>query len=321
MQQLTGVDATFLYVESPTTFGHVSSLIILDPRDGPVPGFDEIKALYQDRLHLLTPFRRRLVRVPFDLDHPYWVEDPDLDLDFHIRDTAVAPPGDDRQVAELVARLIARPLDRSRPLWELYLIHGLEGGRLGLLTKVHHAAIDGIGGAKLLASLLDLAPDADPPEPEALPDPETVPGEPAMLARGVWSLATRPYRSGRFLLKTAGELPQIGQALDVPGRLGRAASSMPQGMLRALGQGERRAEDDPDALDAASTTGGIRAPHTRFNGAIGPHRRFAFTSLPLSEVKAVKQALGVTVNDVVLGMCAGALRRYLDERGELPETS
>ena len=95
MQQLTGVDATFLYVESPTTFGHVSSLIILDPRDGPVPGFDEIKALYQDRLHLLTPFRRRLVRVPFDLDHPYWVEDPDLDIDYHVRRAAAPGPGGD----------------------------------------------------------------------------------------------------------------------------------------------------------------------------------------------------------------------------------
>jgi diacylglycerol O-acyltransferase len=314
VQQLTGVDATFLYMETNATFGHVSSLIVYDPGDGDGATFERTKELFAERLHLLDPMRRRLVQVPFDLDHPYWIEDPHLDLDFHIRQTAVPPPGDDEQLADLVARIIARPLDRSRPLWELYVIYGLPGGKIGQLTKIHHAAIDGVGGAQLLGNILDLTPDAPPRTPEPLPPEEQVPSQEEMLMRGLAALATQPYKQGRLVVRTLQELPQVGRAID----LRSLAKSLPQPVAQLFGQGERRVEDDPIEL---SRTGGITAPKTRFNRKLSPHRRFAFTSVPLDDVKAVKSALDVTVNDVVLGMCSGALRAYLDKHGELPEES
>ncbi len=313
MQQLTGVDASFLYMETGTTFGHVSSLIVFDPKDTDGATFEKTKELFAERLHLLDPMRRKLVEVPFNLDHPYWIEDPDLDLDFHIRETAVPPPGNDRQVAELVSRLIARPLDRSRPLWELYVITGLEGGRIAQLTKIHHAAIDGVGGAQLLANILDLEPDA-PPRPGEVPPPEAVPSEEQMLLRGLASLATQPYKQGRLVVRALQEAPAIGRAVDWRG----VAKALPEPVAQLFGQGERRIEDDIEPL---SKTGGFLVPSTRFNNKIGPHRRFAYTSVTLDRVKAVKNALGVTVNDVVLGMCSGALRTYLDKKGELPEES
>lgn len=314
MQQLTGVDASFLYMESPTTFGHVSSLIMYDPKGTDAAGYEETKRLFAERLHLLEPMRRKLVTVPLDLDHPYWIEDPHLDLDFHIRQTAVPPPGTDEQLAELVARLIARPLDRSRPLWELYVIHGHESGNVAQLTKIHHAAIDGVGGAQLLANILDLEPDA-PTRPGEVPPPERVPTQEEMLLRGLTSLATRPYKQGRLAIRMLRELPQVGRAFDWAG----LAKAVPEPVARAFG-GPARLEDEDDPPEL-SHTGGLTRPSTRFNNKIGPHRRFAFTSVPLDDVKAVKTALGATVNDVVLGMCGGALRTYLEKQGELPEES
>lgn len=313
MQQLTGVDASFLYMETPATFGHVSSLIIYDPGDSDGAAFERTKEVFQERLHLLDPMRRKLVEVPFNLDHPYWIEDQDLDLDFHIRQTAVPPPGTDEQLAELVARLIARPLDRSRPLWELYVIYGLPGGRLAQLTKIHHATIDGVGGAQLLGNILDLTPDAPPREPEPLPPTEERPSESEMLVRGLSAVATRPYKQGRLVVRTLRQLPQIGKAVD----FASLAKSFPEPLQRLIGQEERREED---RLVELSNTGGA-APRTRFNVKITPHRNFAFTSLSLDDVKAVKTSLGVTVNDIVLGMCSTALRNYLLEKGELPEES
>ena len=314
MQQLTGVDASFLYMESPTTFGHVSSLIVFDPHDTEGGAYEATKELFRERLALLDPMRRKLVEVPFNLDHPYWIEDPDLDLDFHIRETAVAPPGKPEQVAELVARLIARPLDRSRPLWELYVINGLEGGKIAQLTKIHHAAIDGVGGAQLLGNILDLEPDAPERDLPPLPEPEAHPSQEQMLLKGLRSLVTQPYKQGRIVVRTVQELPAIGKAVDVAS----LAKKLPQPVAQLFGQGARRLEDEPPPV---SKTGGFTTPKTRFNNKIGPHRRFAYTSVPLADIKAVKSALGVTVNDVVLGMCSGALRTYLDKHGELPEES
>src|SRR5436190_21810541 len=161
MRQLTGLDGQFLAMESARQYGHVTGLEILDPSttpDGTLTAKDLCRVM-GERIHLIPPFRWRLVPVPFDLDQPYWVEDPDFDLDFHIRETAVPPPGDDRQLAALVERIIGRPLDRTRPLWELYLVHGLRGGRMAMLTKVHHSAVDGVSGAEILTTLLDPSPE------------------------------------------------------------------------------------------------------------------------------------------------------------------
>src|SRR4051794_40658553 len=196
MQQLTGLDAAFLAMETPSVYGHVGSICVLDPATAVEPlTLDRMTDLVQSRLHLVPPFRRRLVTVPLGLDQPYWIEDPDFDIEFHVRELALPEPGDDKQLAEQAARLHARQLDRNRPLWELYLIHGLDGGRVAVYTKVHHAAIDGVSGNDILAALLDLAPegrpdDADPPEWVC----DEQPGAVSMLARSIVSLTRQPVR-------------------------------------------------------------------------------------------------------------------------------
>src|SRR3954465_9180619 len=174
MKQLTGLDATFLHLETGSQFGHVSGLSIFARPD--VPGYEPYarwRAQLEQRLHLLEPLRRRLVEIPLGVDHPYWIRDPDFDLDFHVRHTAVPPPGSDEQLANVVGRIVARPLDRRRPLWLSYVIEGLEGGRFAVLTVFHHAAVDGASGMELLTLMLDehsegteIQPPADPWEPD-----------------------------------------------------------------------------------------------------------------------------------------------------------
>src|SRR4051794_36512347 len=168
MRQLTSLDAQFLAMETPRTVGHVAGIAILDPSTAPggTVTADSLCDLLEQRIHMVPPFRWRLAQVPFGLDHPYWIEDPDFDLEYHIRELALPAPGSPDQLAEQVARICARPLDRSRPLWELYVIHGIEGGKSGLLTKVHHAAVDGMSGAEIMSILYDLDPD---PDARALP--------------------------------------------------------------------------------------------------------------------------------------------------------
>jgi diacylglycerol O-acyltransferase / wax synthase len=164
MQQLTGLDAAFLALDSPTAYGHVGSVSVLDPPGGgETLTLERLTGLIESRLHLVPPFRRRLAEVPFGLDNPYWIEDPDFDIEFHVRELALPAPGDDRQLAVQAARLHARPLDRRRPLWETYLIHGLQGGRQAVYIKVHHAAIDGVSGNDLLAALMDTSPEPRAP--------------------------------------------------------------------------------------------------------------------------------------------------------------
>src|SRR3954467_8224140 len=161
MRQLTSLDAQFLAIENGRNLGHVSGLSIYDPSTAPggVLTADRMCEVLTERLHMLPPFHERLAAVPLGLDHPYWIEDPDFDIEYHVRELALPKPGDDRQLAEQAARLHARQLDRNRPLWELYLIHGLDGGRVAIYTKVHHSAIDGVSGNDILTALLDLSPE------------------------------------------------------------------------------------------------------------------------------------------------------------------
>ncbi len=293
MQQLSGLDNSFLHLETPAVYGHVSSLAIFEPGERSLQ-FDEVRALIQERLHLVAPFRRRLVGVPLSIDHPYWIEDPDFDLDYHLRHIAVPPPGDERQLAELAAELSAKHLDRRRPLWEMYIIDGLAGGAVAELTKIHHACIDGVSGAEILGVLLDLTPE---PPPVAPPDepwrPEAEPSQWSMLGRGLAGLVSRPRVGFRLARRTVPRLGAVARnfALRVP------SVRRPRELLSAPGSS---------------------APRTPFNGMITPHRRFSFGSLPLADVKSVKQQLGGTVNDVVMAMCAGALRRWLLEHDALP---
>src|SRR3954469_15137815 len=170
MRQLTSLDAQFLALESARQSGHVGGLAVLDTSTAPGGVIDAaaIKRLLEERLTLLPPFRWRLTEVPLGLDYPYWIEDPDFDLDYHVRELALARPGTDEQLAEQVARIVSRPLDRARPLWELYVIDGLKAGHTAVLTKINHAVIDGMSGAEIMGLLLDLAPEGRemPPPPE-----------------------------------------------------------------------------------------------------------------------------------------------------------
>ena len=198
MEQLNGLDASFLNIETPTVHGHVGSLAVFDPAERPIT-LDVLKALVTERLDELDPFRRRLVTVPFGIDLPYWIVDGDFDLDFHVRNIAVPPPGEESQLAELVARLHGRPLDRSRPLWELYLIEGLTGGLVAQYTKIHHACVDGITGTEVFTTLLDESPDGRAPVGQPVPwSPDRVPSAGEMLSRGLTALATQPRVQARL---------------------------------------------------------------------------------------------------------------------------
>jgi diacylglycerol O-acyltransferase len=306
MRQLTSLDAQFLALETPRQSGHVGALAILD--DSERPGgrleIDDICNLMAERLPLLPPLHWRLTEVPLGLDYPYWIEDPDFDMDFHVRELALPPPGTAAKLAEQVARIVARPLDRSRPLWELYLIHGLEGGGVGMLTKVHHALIDGLSGAEIMAVLFDLAPEGRELEDQGPPRSEREPSELEMLARGVAGIPRYPVRMLRSMPRT---LPNL--------------TDTPFGTLPGTGVVSRVAERVQKAVGGDAARPGrqeLRAPKTSFNGRISAHRRFAFGQLSLDEVKQVKDEHGFTVNDVVVTIATGAVRRWLIEHGELP---
>jgi WS/DGAT/MGAT family acyltransferase len=291
MKRLTGLDASFLALETPSSHMHVASLGIYDPStsEGAFT-IDRLVEAYRGRLHLAPPFRQRLVNVPFGLHHPLWIEDPDFDIRRHVRHTAVPSPGGPDELANLVGRVVAQPLDRSRPLWEIWLIEGLEGGNVGILSKVHHAAIDGASGNELLVALLDLTPEIAEHVPEQEWVPDRVPTEAELLAYAASSLARQPVRVATALARTAGAAVEVR-------RMGQSSSA--------------------STLPPAPFT----APRTSFNAALTPARSYAFTTLDLPTVKAVKNAVGCTVNDVVLGLCGTALRGYLADRGEAPDGS
>jgi diacylglycerol O-acyltransferase len=308
LRQLTGLDAQFLALESPRQAGHVGGLAVLDPSTRPNGRLElsDIHGMIAQRLPLLPPFRWRLKPVPLGLDYPYWIDDPDFDLEYHVRELAIPPPPTDGKLAEQVARIFSRPLDRSRPLWEVYLIHGLQDGNVAVLTKIHHAVIDGMSGAEIMGVLLDLTPEGrDPPPPLQTP-PDHEPSELAMLARGL--LGTPRYLQ-RVISATPSTLPNLEDTpilRELPGAklLGRTSARV----IRTLRRRPSR------VLERTNLT----PPRTSFNGRVSAHRRFAFGQLPLDDVKAVKNAHGYTVNDVVMAICAGAVRRWLVEHDQLP---
>jgi WS/DGAT/MGAT family acyltransferase len=303
MRQLTSLDAQFLALENPRQTGHVGSLAFLDPATAPDGCFGcrELKRLLDERGAQLPPLRWRLAEVPFGLDYPYWVEEGEIDLGYHVREMALASPGRDDQLADQVARIMSRPLDRARPLWEVYVIEGHESGRVVVLTKIHHSVIDGLSGAEIMALLLDLTPEGrelPPPAGDDLADPP--PGSMQMLGLGLLGLPRYPLRMVRALPRAMpnladtpfGVLPGIGTLSKVAGMARRDGPPRPS----------------------------MVAPKTRFNGRITPHRRFVFGQLSLDEFKAVKNLHGVTVNDVVVSVCAGAVRRWLVDHDDLPDT-
>ena len=311
MQQLSGLDNAFLVMETGGQLGHIASVSLFDTAGATEGSFYQaIRRTLEERLHLLPPYRRRLVEIPLELDRPYWIEDPDFDLDFHLRHIAVPPPGDDGQLAQLISRLHSRALDRAKPLWEVYVIEGLEGGRAALYSKIHHCTVDGVSGAEMTQVLLDHDPEGDPvPPDEEGWRPEPVPPSTEMLTRGLLGLATSPGRFARSLYRTARAVWENNEALGaIAQTTGLDKLPFAGGWLQTTGP-----EVDADRVPQNP------APRTPFNRVITPHRRFAFFSLPLAEFKHVKNAFGTSLNDVVMAVTGSALRRYLDERHALPE--
>lgn len=295
MQQLTGLDASFLYLETPNSPMHISGLYIYTQETAPggKVRFKQIIDSIASRIQRLPTLSRRLKTVPMGLDHPYWVDDGNFDPEFHIRHVALPAPGDWRQLCILISRIHARPLDRARPLWEIYVIEGLdrvEGypkGSFAIYSKMHHAAVDGASGMEVTAAIHDLEPDAKPEIDTEVRHGEAEPSTLSLLVRAQKNTLRQPLR---FISVARNTVPGFAK------------------LFMQLRRGE---------LERVGTV-----PRTRFNDAVSAHRVFTAVSLPLDEIKAIKNAVeGATVNDVAITIVGGALRRYLDAHGELPTES
>jgi WS/DGAT/MGAT family acyltransferase len=289
MRQLSGMDASFVYLEGPRQPMHIGSIAIYDPSTaaGGKVTFKGILEHITSRMPLVPSYREKLARVPLDLDHPYWVDDPDFDIEFHVRHIALPKPGDWRQLCIQAARLHARELDLDRPLWEFYVIEGLDNvegvppGSFALVSKVHHAAIDGVSGAEMTAVIHDLEPDAPPLEVEDTFKPGRVPTAYELLSRAGLNNAMQPLKFARLARRT---LPAAVR------NIGAMRNALPS------------------------------APRTRFGGTVTAHRVIDGVSFDLGAIKLIKSAVpGATINDAVLAIVTGALRRYLDSKGELPD--
>jgi len=301
----------FLALESDRNYGHVGSVAILDPSTAPggAVTVEDMRRLLSERLHLIPPFTSRLAEVPLGLDLPFWVRDDHFDIGYHCREIALPPPGSPAQLAEQVARIYSRRLDRSRPLWELYLIHGLAQGRVALLTKVHHAAVDGMSGGEILTLLYDVTPEprpVDPPPGDG--EHESPPGGAEMLARGLVALPRYPATVASRLSRLLPHIDVVPSLLGMPGT---------PTVSRALSRARRfvtREEESPIIERPA-----IRAPRGPYGAKLSPHRIFGFASASLSDVKRVKDHHGVKVNDVVVALVAGAVREHLITHDQLPD--
>jgi diacylglycerol O-acyltransferase len=314
MDRLTGLDGAFISLESPTTHLHILGALVFDPSgvDGGVD-FDRVRELVSERLHLVPAFRKRLVEVPFGLQHGSMVDDPAFDLEYHVRRVSLPPPGGHPELTALVADLASRPLDRRRPLWEFHVVEGLEGDRLALVPKVHHAIIDGVSGAEVMAAFFDLSPD---PTPRPLfrhgrGTPRSGQADPVGEGRGdrsepQWSPDPLPGGVDHWR-DVLGSLPGAGE--EVVRTVRRTVQA-----LRDLGIRNR---DVQGVLPPAP----FEAPRTSINRSISAHRRVAFAELPLADVGRVREVLGGTANDVVLTVTSGAMRRFFAERGEEPDGS
>jgi WS/DGAT/MGAT family acyltransferase len=289
LERLNAQDSLMVSGEATGWPLHMASLQLYDVSNSPA-GLDvgRVRELYRQRLPHLPAFRERLVQVPLGLDRPVWVEDPELDVDRHIHGVRVPAPGTNRQLAELVGDLLGLPLDLTRPPWSIWVIEGLAGGRVAVLTRMHHSAVDGIRGLEIQAATYDLGADAPMARPGAIAGAGTeVPGTLALLGGAAVDLARMPVRAAR-----------------TTGHLARAAGRL-AGVVR---RGE-----------SSGLTLPLTAPRTSLNRAVTSARGLAFCSLPLGPVKRAARAAGAKVNDVVLALTGGALRRYLEERGELPD--
>ena len=293
MQHLSTIDAAFLHLETPETPMHVGSLMLLDlPKGWRGDFYDDVKAMIAERMHLVTLLRRKLLTMPFDLADPVWVEDDDVDLDYHVRSVTLRKPGSMAQLEALVARLHSSLLDRSRPLWEIYVIDGLQSGQIAYYTKAHHSGIDGKAGVELVKVLYDMEPMGRkiPPPRRAAHDAWDDAGMAELLKAAVAN-AARQY------LKSVKQLPTMVRGLASAARI----------------VAKRRSQRGQRSLELGW------APRTAWNVSVTNQRSFSTMSLPLADIKALGRRVGGTVNTIVMAMCASALRRWFEQHYELPE--
>jgi WS/DGAT/MGAT family acyltransferase len=285
LDRLTAVDASFLHQEGPVSHMHIGALV---RAEGPPPPYEEFLDSIRARLHYVPRYRQRLVYPPASTGRPLWADDTDFNLEYHVRHTALPSPGSDEQLQNLAARVFSQQLDRSKPLWELWLVEGLADGGFALLSKSHHAMIDGIAGVDLGTVLFDLSPEGRPPEEGLEPwTPDQEPSALDLLAAGVAGMTKASF----------------GIAAKAVNSLTRPERAIEEAAVKAEGLGE--------IVWAAANP----APASPLNVEIGPHRRFAGVACDLTDFKAVKNVFGGTVNDVVLAVVAGALRHWLHSRG------
>ena len=292
MHRLSGMDASFLYMETPTHHMHVTGALIVDPTSM-TGGYsvERVKELIEARIHLMPQLRRRLVAVPLGIDHPMWIEDPDLNLDQHIHRVTVHPPGSMHDLADVVGDIASTPLDRSRPMWQMYVVEGLEDGYVALVTKMHHAMIDGVTGADMMAHLLDLEPDAaGPPPPDEAWVPDVVPNDLEVARDAVVSRVKDPLRATRAIVRTGRSVVDMGLGVAGVGRETKLRPALP-----------------------------FTGPRTILNAPITAQRSVAFGQARLDDLKLVKTVFGTTVNDVVLAASAISLRAYLLRHDDLPD--
>jgi WS/DGAT/MGAT family acyltransferase len=282
--RLSAIDASFLHQEKQASHMHVGALVIFE---GPAPSHEEFSSHIQSRLRLVPRYRQKLAVPRFEMGRPFWVDDPNFNIDYHVRHTALPRPGSDDQLRQLVGRIFSQRLDRSKPLWEVWLIQGFEGGKFAVISKTHHALVDGVSGVDIATVLFDLQP-VPPQAPEDdgwAPQPE--PSVVELVAEGVKGLVRTPLSiAGRAL-----------GALGSPGRSIEQAREAVEGVGEVVWAGMNPAPDVP------------------LNVPIGPHRRVRWVQSRLSDFKEIKDALGGTVNDAVLAVVAGALGRWLRTRG------
>jgi diacylglycerol O-acyltransferase / wax synthase len=284
LDRLSSTDASFLTNESSSSHMHVGAVLIFE---GPPPRYEDFLDHVRSRLDLVPRFRQKLVFPPFEAGRPLWVDDPAFNLSYHVRHTALPSPGSEGQLRRLTGRVFSQALDRSKPLWEMWLVQGLERNRFALLSKTHHALVDGVAGVDISTVLFDVQPVPEPAEEERewIPNPE--PSTVQLVARGVADLAAVPLKATERLAN---------------------AVQHPEATARRVGEGL-------EALSEVAWNFANPAPDVPLNVEIGTHRRFVWTRSELATFKRIKDALGGTVNDVVLAVVTGALRKWLDRRG------
>lgn len=304
VKPLTGIDATFLYMETPETPMHVAGLTIYEPPANlQGPFFDHFREFFLERIHLAPIFQKKLARRVLELDHPGWVDVDEVDLDYHLKKVTLPAPGSFRQLEDLVGELHSVPLDRSQPLWQFTIVDGLEDGSVAIYAKMHHAAVDGGAGMAIAAAMYDMGPVPRKVKP---PLPRRKVRKPTMEERAVLGINDVIQGIARQQIKALEAVPQVlGTLTDLllpPKKGEKGASANPQGLPPGL-------PGIPDVL----------APKTPFNVTVTKDRTFAGREISLTDAKLVAKATGTKINDVVMAVCAGALRPYLAEKKKLPK--